>query len=51
MKIHTRKKEYRRMIKALAAKGFINTASGSMVPRNQATENSMRRDYYPQNKG
>lgn len=48
MKMHVRKKAFRRMINALAKDGRINAADGRMVPKAQVPDNSMRRDYYPQ---
>lgn len=46
MKVHSRKKAYRRMIKDLAKKGMINDVDGKMIKRGNKT--SMHRDYHPQ---
>ena len=48
MKIHVKKKLYRRAMQELAQKGYMNDASGKMVLRSQQTDNSMKRDYKPQ---
>jgi len=48
VKIHTKKKLYRRMIQELAKAGYMNQPNGMMQPRKNGAENSMRRDYYPQ---
>lgn len=48
MKVHTKKKAYRAMVKQLARDGFINLENGHFVARNQAADNSMKRDYFPQ---
>lgn len=52
MKVHERKKAYRRMIKDLAMKhDKINAPNGLMINRSSAADNSMRRDYYPNRGG
>ncbi len=50
MKMHERKKTYRKRIHELSIKGFINLADGSWVQRGDARvkDNAMARDYYPQ---
>jgi hypothetical protein len=48
MKIHTKKKLYRRTLSELAKKGYINDANGRMVLRSSVSANSMVRDYKPQ---
>lgn len=48
MKIHTKKKAYRAALHKMTKEGYINNSMGTMVPRNQIADNSMRRDYYPQ---
>lgn len=47
-KIHTKKKAWRAAIKRRAKDGYANNANGQMVPRAQLSDNSMKRDYYPQ---
>ena len=51
MKVHARKKAYRRMLHEMAAKGFINLPDGTMSQKGDSSrvkDNSMVRDYYPQ---
>ena len=48
MKIHTKKKLYRRTLSELAKKGYINDSNGRMVLRAQQADNSMKRDFKPQ---
>jgi hypothetical protein len=48
MKIHVKKKAYRLMVKQTAKAGFINDTSGRFIQRSQAVDNSMKRDYSPQ---
>jgi len=48
MKVHTRKKQYRAWLKALAKKGYANNSRGQMVQRSDLPDNQMRSDYYPQ---
>ncbi len=48
MKIHARKKAYRRWLKSEAQAGRMNNAAGQMVARASAVDNAMKRDFYPQ---
>lgn len=48
MKSHTKKKAYQRVMKQLAKQGLINDASGKMVDRSRQPDNSMVRDFSPQ---
>jgi len=48
MKIHARKKAYKRDCKAKAKEGLINTHDGKWERRSNVTDNSMQKDYYPQ---
>jgi hypothetical protein len=50
MKMHERKKTYRRHVHELAIKGYINMPDGSWVLRGDARvkDNAMARDYFPQ---
>lgn len=47
-KSYQRKKNWRRALRKMCKEGFINDAKGKMIPRNQAADNSMKRDYSPQ---
>jgi hypothetical protein len=48
VKIHTKKKLYRRMLKEAAKAGLAPRADGIMVQRSQLQDNAMKRDFYPQ---
>lgn len=47
-KSNEKKKWYRRALRKMCKSGLINDASGKMIPRNQASDNSMKRDFSPQ---
>lgn len=51
MKTHTKKKEYRKMMKKLANEGYAPLPNGNMVKRSQLVDNSMKRDFHPQQLG
>lgn len=48
MKVHTKKKAYRAALKQMAKNGMANRPDGIMVRRGQLKDDSMKRDYYPQ---
>lgn len=48
MKIHAKKKAYRKLCKANAKAGLINDETGKWVNRSSVKDTSMRRDYHPQ---
>ena len=48
MKIHEKKKAYRRMLQELSKQGHAPRPDGVMVKRSQLPDNAMKRDYYPQ---
>lgn len=50
MKVHSRKKAYREMIRKFMRDGLINDASGKFVPRNHVPDSSMKRDFYNRGK-
>ncbi len=49
MKIHAKKKAYRKECKEMAKAGKINDSNGKWISR-PSGGNSMTRDYYPQGK-
>lgn len=51
MKIHTRKKAYRRFCSQQATAGLINNAAGNWVNRSSAPDNASKRDFKPQSGG
>jgi hypothetical protein len=48
MKIHTKKKIYRREMQKAANAGLINGPDGKFIKREHVADNSMKRDYAPQ---
>lgn len=48
MKTHTKKKQFQAMKKQLAKDGYINLPDGRYTKRSGAVDNSMKRDFYPQ---
>jgi hypothetical protein len=47
-KTHAKKKAYRAWCKEQAREGRMNQANGLFTNRSGATDNSMKRDYFPQ---
>ena len=48
MKVHARKKAFRLACKQKARDGKMNNAEGQWINRSQGSDNSMKRDYWPQ---
>ena len=49
MKIHAKKKAFRAFCKDQARKDMIVRGDGMWIRRSQAADNSMKRDFWPQN--
>lgn len=47
-KTHVKKKAYRAWLKEQASTGKMNLANGMVTSRSSAPDNSMKRDFYPQ---